>query len=232
MLEIDGLWKSFGPRDVLRELTFSVDAGECLALVGPSGCGKTTLLRLVAGFEDADKGTIRLGGSTVSGPHVLVAPRQRGIGMVFQDLALWPHMTAGANVEFMVPRCVKGRGARQARADEALLSVGLSGRQRSYPGELSGGERQRLALARALASEPTLLLLDEPFSSLDAEVKGQMLELTREVQVARGVTAIYVTHVPDEVPGLAQRVARMSEGRIGETMTVGDFCTANGVGRR
>lgn len=223
MLTIAGLNKRLGRQEVLREIELSVKEGECLALFGPSGCGKTTLLRLIAGLDEADTGTIELQGKVASDPQVRIHPRQRGMAMVFQDLALWPHMTALSHVEFVIPRTGEGRQARRRRAAEILNSVHLEQHHEKRPHELSGGEQQRVAIARAMAQNPRILLLDEPFSSLDAGLKSRMLDLVREVRRNRGLTVLYVTHTADEVPRLATRVAMMRDGRITGTFPVEDF---------
>lgn len=229
MLKVAQLEKRLGKQEVLRSVNLHVDEGECLALFGPSGCGKTTLLRLIAGLDEADAGTVALNGTVASDPRVRMAPRKRRIAMVFQDLALWPHMTALGNVEFVIPRALKGRGARRGRAREILDSVHLERHRDKHPHELSGGEQQRVAIARALAQEPRILLLDEPFSSLDAELKASMLTLIREIHRSRQLTIIYVTHVGADIPGLADRVAVMRDGQIVETLPAEAFTERQGL---
>jgi len=214
MVRVEDLKKRLGHRQILDGVNLSVPRGECLAVCGPSGCGKTTLLRLIAGLDDADAGTIRLDGELASAPHAVVPPHRRRIGMVFQDLALWPHMTALAHVEFMLGPHERQRRARRERAREVLANVQLSRNIMRYPHELSGGERQRVALARALAAEPAVLLLDEPFCSLHRELKNRMLALVRELHASRAITTLYVTHIPSDLPGLAERVACMADGVI------------------
>jgi ABC-type Fe3+/spermidine/putrescine transport system ATPase subunit len=147
--------------------------------------------------------------------------------MVFQDLALWPHMTALSNVEFVIPRTTKGRESRRQKAIEVLNSVHLDNHRDKYPHQLSGGEQQRIAIARAMAQDPRILLLDEPFSGLDADLKSRMLDLVREIHLARNLTIVYVTHTAAEIPRLAGRVAMMRDGRITETLAVEAF-----MGRR
>jgi iron(III) transport system ATP-binding protein len=188
-------------------VTLDVRPGELFALLGPSGSGKTTLLRLVAGFEAPDAGTVTLGGRLVAGAGAWVEPEHRGVGLVPQGDTLFPHLTVGENVAFGVRR-------HPARAARALDLVGLGHRRDSHPGELSGGERQRVALARALAPDPGLVLLDEPFSSLDAALRGR---LRREVVGAlrgAGATGVLVTHDQEEALGLADRVAIVHDGRV------------------
>ena len=171
-LRVEGVSKSFDSSTaVLAGVDLSVPAGSTLALLGPSGCGKTTLLRIVAGLETPDSGTVTLDDQVLSGPGVFVAPERRRIGMVFQDWALFPHLSVGRNVGFGLPR---GERKESPRISEALAMVGLAGLDNRSPATLSGGQQQRVALARALAPRPTMLLLDEPFSNLDASLRGQV----------------------------------------------------------
>jgi iron(III) transport system ATP-binding protein len=187
-----------------------LEAGQFLALLGPSGCGKTTTLRLIAGFEQPDAGSIEVAGQVVADHHRFVPPERRRIGMVFEDYALFPHLDVAGNVAFGLPR-----GARQAeRVRELLDLVGLSGLERRYPHELSGGQQQRVALARALAPEPAVILLDEPFSNLDVSLRARVRSEVREILARVGATAIFVTHDQAEALSLADRVAVMWHGRI------------------
>jgi iron(III) transport system ATP-binding protein len=207
-----GLTKAFGPVPAVCEVDLAVPGGELLAVLGPSGCGKTTLLRLIAGFERPDRGEVRVGDRLVAGDDAWVAAEARRIGMVFQDYALFPHLSVERNVAFGLPRRERGRGADRART--ALELVGLQHKAACPPHELSGGERQRAALARALAPGPDLVLLDEPFSSLDASLRA---DLRREVELIlrdAEATAILVTHDQDEALSLGDRLAVMREGRI------------------
>jgi ABC-type Fe3+/spermidine/putrescine transport system ATPase subunit len=211
MVVVEQLHKRLGGRPVLAGVSLSLERGERLALQGVSGAGKTTLLRLIAGLDDADAGRVLIDGALASNPRVLV-PRRRRLGMVFQDLALWPHLTAGGNVEFMLPPAFKGRRRRADRVQEVLQSVGLEGYQARYPHQLSRGQQQRVALARALAGAPEVLLLDEPFSSLDAEARDQLIELVGKLHQAQRFALIYVTHTTDELPRLADRVVHLRNG--------------------
>ena len=207
-VQLDNVSKSFGLTRAVDEVTLAVHPGELFAVLGPSGCGKTTLLRLIAGFERPDGGGVTVGGEPVAGDRVWVAPEKRRIGMVFQDYALFPHLTVERNVEFGCRRDNRD-GARRA-----LELVGLQHKADRHPHELSGGERQRVALARALAPGPDVVLLDEPFSSLDASLRA---DLRREVELIlrdAGTSAILVTHDQEEALTLADRLALMREGRI------------------
>jgi iron(III) transport system ATP-binding protein len=214
LLRLDRLTKRFGPGEppAVDALSLAVAPGEILALLGPSGCGKTTTLRMVAGFEDPDAGTIELAGRTIAGPGVAVPPEARGIGVVFQDYALFPHLPVAENVGFGLPR--RDRAARDGRVREVLELVGLATLGRRYPHELSGGQQQRVALARALAPRPSLILLDEPFSNLDADLRAQMREEIGRILRAAGTTAVFVTHDQEEAFALADRVGVLRAGRL------------------
>jgi iron(III) transport system ATP-binding protein len=202
--------KKFGNVCALECLRLEVREGEILALVGPSGCGKTTLLRLLAGFDRPDTGEIIIGGQLVAGVGRLIPPEQRGVGMVFQDYALFPHLSAKDNVAFGLTQLPKSQ--RIQRVDEMLVLVGLAGCGDRFPHELSGGERQRVALARALAPRPVLILLDEPFSNLDADRRIQMREEVQGILKAAGATAIFVTHDQEEALFMGDRLAILRKG--------------------
>ena len=212
VLELDGVSKSFGTETVIDDLSLSVREGEILTLLGPSGCGKTTTLRLVAGLERPDAGTVRLHGEAVSGTGVHVPPEDRGVGVVFQEFALFPHLTAAENVAFGLQD--RPEAEREARVDELLDLVGLESRRDAHPDELSGGQQQRVALARALAPEPAVVLLDEPFSNLDVDLRVEMREEVRRILKAAGVTAVSVTHDQEEALSVSDRVAVVNDGRI------------------
>src|SRR5580692_5618650 len=209
-LVVTGLHKAFGDHPVLTGLDLEVPAGSLTAILGPSGSGKTTLLRVLAGFERGDAGTVTIGGSVVDGPDAHLAPERRQIGYVPQEGSLFPHLTVAANIGFGLP-------ARQRKGPaiaELLDAVGLAGLGERYPHQLSGGQQQRVALARALAIRPRVVLLDEPFSSLDAGLRASVRGDVRAVLRERGTTAVLVTHDQDEALSFADRVAVLREGRI------------------
>ncbi len=205
-----GLVKRFGANLVVNQLDLAVRKGELVALLGPSGCGKTTTLRLIAGLEMLDAGRIEIDGRVVARPRQGVPPERRNVGMVFQDYALFPHLSVRRNVAFGMPR---GRVAA-VRVDEVLRLVGLDHRMDAMPHELSGGQQQRIALARALAPNPALILLDEPFSNLDVDLRTAVRRDVRRILAEAGATAILVTHDQEEALSLADRVAVMWQGRI------------------
>lgn len=217
LLKVEGLTKRYAPgaAPAVDGLTLSAKKGEILALLGPSGCGKTTTLRLIAGFEVQEAGVVSLGGKVMAGGGVFVPPERRGVGMVFQGYALFPHLTVEANVSFGLTKL----GARQRswRAKEVIEMVGLGPYGGRYPHELSGGQAQRVALARALAPEPAILLLDEPLVSLDAPLKKEMMEQLKVLQRRLGVTTLYITHDQTEAMQIADRLSLMREGRIEQT---------------
>jgi iron(III) transport system ATP-binding protein len=209
-VRVEGLRKAFGPIQAVAGIAFAVPPGQVLGLLGPSGCGKTTALRLVAGVERPDAGSVWLGARQVAGPGTFEPPERRHVGMVFQDYALFPHLNVADNVAFGLPR----RPERARRVAEALALVGLEGLDHRWPHELSGGQQQRVALARALAPRPDVLLLDEPFSNLDATLRLRVRAEVRAILAAAGVTAIFVTHDREEALSLADVVAVMDAGRI------------------
>jgi len=202
------LTKTFGQATALDDFELEVPTGSILALLGPSGCGKTTALRVVAGFDRPDAGSVDIAGKPVVDDSVSVPPEQRRVGMVFQDYALFPHMTVAANIAYGVGR----RSGR--RVDEVLGLVGLGGLADRMPHELSGGEQQRVALARALAPEPAVILLDEPFSNLDAALRDRMRRDVRAILTEANATAIFVTHDQEEALAIADVVAVMRYGKV------------------
>jgi putative spermidine/putrescine transport system ATP-binding protein len=209
-LHLDGVTKSFGDRVVVDDVHLQVADGELLCLLGPSGCGKTTTLRLVAGFGEPDAGRILIGGRDVTG----LGPERRPTAMVFQNYALWPHMSVLENVTFGLRSRGVSRREAEARAREALEAVGLVEAAPRRPARLSGGEQQRVALARALVCQPEVLLLDEPLSNLDAQLRLRVREDLAELHERTGITMVFVTHDQDEALSLADRVAVMDAGRL------------------
>lgn len=223
-IRVEGLNKTFRRRGKHGNAVKAVDGvsltvlpGELVVLLGPSGCGKTTLLRCVAGLETADSGRISVGGRAVysSVDGVDVGPNQRQLSMIFQSYALWPHMTVFSNVAYPL-RCrgVKRKAELTPRVERALSSVGLAGLGGEYPGTLSGGQQQRLALARALVTDPAVLLFDEPLSNVDAKVRHQLREEIKTMHQRVGFAALYVTHDQDEALSLATRIAVLDGGRM------------------
>ncbi|MGH7388949.1 MAG: ABC transporter ATP-binding protein [Candidatus Rokuibacteriota bacterium] len=211
---LDGLVKRFGAVTAVKEVTLEVADREFVTLLGPSGCGKTTLLRLVAGFVAPDAGAIRVGGATLSTPERVVPPEQRGMGMVFQNYAVWPHKTVYENVAFGLEVRKVARAEARQRVARVLELVNLAGLEGRYPNQLSGGQQQRVALARSLVVEPSILLLDEPLSNLDAKLRERMRWELKELQRRTGITFVYVTHDQAEAMALSDRIAVMAEGRV------------------
>jgi len=209
---VTGLHKSFGAHRVLTGVDLEVPAGSLTAILGPSGSGKTTLLRLMAGFERADAGTIGIGDVLADGPGVHLPPERRRIGYVPQEGSLFPHLTVAGNVGFGLT--VGQR--RGGKVDAMLETVGLGGFGRRYPHQLSGGQQQRVALARALAIEPAVVLLDEPFASLDAHLRASVRADVQEIFRRAGTTAVLVTHDQDEALSTADRVAALRDGKIAQ----------------
>ena len=210
VVECREVTKRFDDVVAVDHVDLDVRAGEVLALLGPSGCGKTTTLRLVAGFERPDHGTIRLDGGAVADDETFVAPEKRRVGVVFQDYALFPHLTVAQNVGYGV----RQRRERACRVSEMLDLVGLSSHADRLPHELSGGQQQRVALARAIAPEPHIVLLDEPFSDLDAAMRVQVRTEVRQILHHARATAIIVTHDQEEALSLADRIAVMNDGQV------------------
>jgi iron(III) transport system ATP-binding protein len=216
---VTGLHKAFGAHPVLTGVDLEVPAGSLTAILGSSGSGKTTLLRLLAGFERADAGAISIGDSLVDGPGVYAAPERRRIGYVPQEGSLFPHLTVEANVGFGLA----ARDRRAGRAASMLEMVGLAGLGRRYPHQLSGGQQQRVALARALAIEPAVVLLDEPFASLDAHLRASVRADVQDIFRRAGTTAVLVTHDQDEALSVADRVAALRDGTIAQYATPEDL---------
>jgi len=209
-VELRGLRRTFGSVVALDHLDLDVNSGEFVALLGPSRCGNTTALRIVAGFEWPDSGEVLVDGHDVLGRPA----NKRNMGMVFQAYSLFPNMTAQQNVEFGLRVRKESREARAKRASELLELVGLASAMTRYPRQMSGGQQQRVALARSLAIQPSVLLLDEPLSALDAKVRVQLREEVRRIQQELGITTLYVTHDQEEALSISDRVAVMSERRV------------------
>ena len=213
-LSLESVTKRFGAHRAVECADLRLQSGEFVALLGPSGCGKTTLLRLIAGFEAPDAGTIRLRGETVATPEGAVPPEARQVAMVFQAYALWPHMSVAENVGYALKLRGLPATARKERVTACLETVGLAHLAERRPEALSGGQRQRVALARCLASDPSLVLLDEPLANLDAHLREEMQVEFRRLHRETGATMVYVTHDQAEAMALADRVAVMDRGVI------------------
>ncbi|WP_315705590.1 MULTISPECIES: ABC transporter ATP-binding protein [unclassified Bradyrhizobium] len=209
-LSLDRVGKSFGPNTAVEEFSLAVSKGEFVSFLGPSGCGKTTTLQMIAGFLDPSHGTIHLEGKDL----VAIPPAKRGLGIVFQSYALFPHMTAAENVAFGLEMRKVARKEREERVRAALALVGLAGYEDRHPRRMSGGQQQRVALARALVIRPSVLLLDEPLSNLDARLREDMQIELRQIQRNLGTTTILVTHDQIEAMSLSDRIVVMSKGRI------------------
>lgn len=215
VIVVDRLMKSFEGRVVVNDFSLRVDRGERLVLFGPSGCGKTTVLRLLAGLETPDRGTIELNGRIVAAAgREIVPPEHRDVGMVFQDLALWPHMSVGENLMFGLKCRGVARSEGRARIGDLLARVGLESRINAKPHQLSGGEQQRVALARALVMQPSILLMDEPLSNLDDSLKETIVNDLLRLHAQFAFTLVYVTHDRAESEALASRTLLMNEGRV------------------
>jgi iron(III) transport system ATP-binding protein len=212
LLEIENIHCGFGTQVVVNGFDLSLSAGNLVSLLGPSGCGKTTILRAIAGFEPVTEGVIKLDGKVVSSPNFRVAPEQRRVGMVFQDYALFPHLDIASNIAFGLP----GKSSRdRARITDRMLElVGMEGFGQRYPDELSGGQQQRVAVARALAPEPRLLLLDEPFSNLDSELRERLAVDVRDLLKEQDIAAIFVTHDQHEAFVMGDRTGVINDGRL------------------
>jgi iron(III) transport system ATP-binding protein len=219
-ITLSGLGKRYGGVAAVDSLSLQVRPGELVALLGPSGCGKTTTLRLVAGFLKPEAGEIRVGDRLLSSPAAVVPPERRRMAMIFQSYALWPHMTVAQNVGYGLRfKGALSRDERARRVQEMLRVVRLGGLEARYPGELSGGQQQRVAVARALVVEPEILLLDEPLSNLDANLREEMRFEIRRLHEAFGITTLYVTHDQAEAMVISDRIAVLERGRVAQVGT-------------
>lgn len=212
LLEIEKIHCGYEGHDVVDDFDLSLAPGTMISLLGPSGCGKTTALRAIAGFEPVSSGKIHLDGRIVSSPKIRVSPERRRVGMVFQDYALFPHLNIAANIAFGLPR--ESAAEKKRITDRMLELVGMEGFGHRYPDELSGGQQQRVAVARALAPEPRLLLLDEPFSNLDTELRERLAIDVRDMLKEQNMAAIFVTHDQHEAFVMGDRTGVMHNGRI------------------
>lgn len=211
-LELDSVTVAYGTDVVVHSVSFRIEQGGIGCLLGPSGCGKTTLLRAIAGFEPLVSGEIRIDGIMVSAAETLAPPERRQIGVVFQDYALFPHLTVAKNIAFGLRRL--SRAEERARVTEVLGLIGLEGAEERFPHQLSGGQQQRVALARAIAPRPSLLLIDEPFSNLDAELREHLAHELRRILKESGMTAVLVTHDQQEAFVMADEIGVMAAGRL------------------
>src|ERR687897_2684252 len=217
-ITIRGLSKSFGAGDssfaAVSDLSLAISDNQFVTLLGPSGCGKTTTLRLIAGYLQPDTGTIHVNERLLSSPGHVLPPERRGMGMVFQNYAVWPHKTVYQNVAFGLDVRRVRRAEVETRVARVLELVNLAGLERRYPSELSGGQQQRVALARSLVVEPGILLLDEPLSNLDAKLRERMRWELKDLQRRTGITFVYVTHDQSEAMALSDRIAVLHQGEV------------------
>ncbi|MBT3878043.1 MAG: ABC transporter ATP-binding protein [Candidatus Scalindua sp.] len=221
IVKVENVSKVYNKIPVIREMSIDIEKGERVVILGPSGCGKTTLLRLIAGFIHPDKGKIAIDGKAVSdNGKCIIEPEGRQVGMVFQDLALWPHMSSYKNIEFGLKAKRVSKAEIRERIDAILEKVQMVEFRNTYPGELSGGQQQRIALARALVTRPKILLMDEPLSSLDADLRHVLMKEILRLQEELAITMIYVTHDREEAFSLATRIVVMTEGKIQKIGTV------------
>lgn len=213
-LKIKNVTKKFGSYEALKDVSIEVKKGEFLAVLGPSGCGKTTLLRTIAGFEKVGKGEISIGSTVVSSANLNVAPENRRIGIVFQNYALWPHMSVSENIGYSLKIANVKTSEREQRVTDALKLVDMAGYANRTPASLSGGQRQRVALARCLVAAPDLVLFDEPLANLDVHLRASMEDEFSDFHKRTGTTIVYITHDQSEAMALADRIAVMDHGKL------------------
>lgn len=226
ILQLENITKQFAKTTTIAvdKITLALPQGDLLGLLGPSGCGKTTLLRLIAGFEEPQAGIIKIDGRTVAGDGNPIAPEKRDIGMVFQDYALFPHLTVAKNVAFGLQNSrKKALFNTQKRTTEVIALVGLQGLENRYPHQLSGGQQQRIALARAIAPQPALVLLDEPLSNLDVQVRLRLRQEVRDILKNTGTSGVFVTHDQEEALSISDWVAVMQQGQLEQFGTPEDI---------
>lgn len=214
MIVVENLTKSFGKNEVLKGISLEVSRDEVLALIGPSGCGKSTLLRIIAGLEQPESGCVNIDGIMASSASKVIAPEKRRLAMIFQDLALWPHMTAEAHIRFILKARYHTKDSLRDDIQEIFAAVNLNGQAKHYPHQLSGGEQQRLAIARALAQKPDYVLMDEPFSNLDPILKQELAQFVSALKSKLKMGIIYVTHNVEDLVRIADRIAVMDRGRL------------------
>ena len=224
IVKVENVSKAYNKIPVINEMTLDIGKGERVVILGPSGCGKTTFLRMIAGFIQPDKGRLVIDGQTVADSgKCIIAPESRQVGMVFQDLALWPHMTSYKNIEFGLKAKGIPKKERGGRIDTILEKIQMVQFKNVYPGELSGGQQQRIALARALVTYPKILLMDEPLSSLDTDLRQVLRREILRLQEELAITMIYVTHDREEAFSLATKVVVMEGGKIKKMGTVSEI---------
>ncbi len=220
-LELENIQVKYGNFTAVQDVSLNLEKGQIGCLLGPSGCGKTTLLRAIAGFESITEGEIKINGQVISSTGRMTPPELRNVGMVFQDFALFPHLNIDRNVGFGLSG--KNPGERSGRVAELLELVGLADYAKAYPHELSGGQQQRVALARAMAPSPDVLLLDEPFSSLDSELREQLAGEVRQILTQHNITAVLVTHDQHEAFAMADQITLLQNGRVAQAGTASDL---------
>ena len=214
MINLRNITKKFNHVTALNDVSLMINKEERTVILGASGCGKTTLLRIIAGLELADTGEMYINEKLASNSHIIIPPHQRQLGMVFQELALWPHLNVTENISFCLEHLISDQKERQKAVAEVLNTVQLEDKRSAFPAQLSGGQQQRVALARALIRKPKILLMDEPFSHLDLELKENLISLIKDIQWQHKSTLVYVTHDQGVEQQLAERTITMQNGKI------------------